>query len=200
MTHICPILLPPSNFIWLDVGDLRFGLPILVCSHPLASNPTQHNTGAARLYAEKNNNNTTLKPTGHQVTKASHCSCAWPLHFSLHRQEDFASWKRVQKKRGWGMPSYGVGVSISHPHTLLPTTHISLKNHPSKAVHGQLSLWSCWFYHLKAENRLFHRPLTQSIKNSWFLRNDPEVIPSRAATLMWNCRIQTTFQCKYQLR
>lgn len=76
MTHTCPILLPPSNFIWLDLGDLRFGFPILVCSHPLSPNPTKPNTGAERFYAEKDNSNPTSVPTGDQVTNTSHHPCA----------------------------------------------------------------------------------------------------------------------------
>lgn len=71
---------------------------------PLAPNPTQHNRGAAvRLYAE----NTAV--TQLQIQQSSrwhnpaiapvldHCPCAWPLLLPLHRQEGFASWRRVQK-------------------------------------------------------------------------------------------------------
>lgn len=207
MTHTCPTLLPPSNFIWLELGDLRFGFPILVCAHPLAPNPTQHNTGAAvRLYAEKDNSNTASKPAGLQVTQPSHCSCAWPLLLclaiaSLTAQAGrFCQLEEGSEKTGlrhaqlwsWSFHFPPTHAAVNNPH--FP------EEPPIQSRAGPAESLILLILPSEGRKQALPPPTYRSIKNAWVLRNDPQAIPSRAASLTWSCRIQTTFQCKYQLR
>lgn len=207
MTHISPTLLTPSVFIWLDLGVWGFVLPILVCSHPLTLNHSQTPGSSIPMQQgfvqERASSNTTSKPMGHHATKNSHCSCAWP--------SPGYRGKEILPAGGWfrenGAEEHLVA-ELEFPFPTYPClrqpssakTHISLKKHTTEAMLSWLSLRFCQFYHVKAENKLFHQPLNQEQKIPGFLHNDPEVISSRLAVLTWNRRIQITFQCKYQLR
>lgn len=200
MTHTCPTLLPPSNFIWLELGELRFGFPALVCSHLLAPNPTQPNTGAVRLYAEKENSNTTSKPTGHQVTPTSHCSSAWPLLLSLQGRKILPAGGGFRKNEAEACPAMELEFPFpTHPHCCQQPTFPWRTTHPKSCRASRVSyLADFTIWRQKTGSSITH--LHRSIKNPWFMCKDPQVIPSRVAALTWSCRIQNTFQCKYQLR
>lgn len=138
-----------------------------MCSHPLAPNhpwtpgstiPTQKG-----FRQERDTSNAISKTTGYQATKTSQHSCA---QLSTHHRG-----REILPAGGWfrengaeESPTMELEFPFpAHLH-LLQQTHIALKKHPAEAVLSQLSLHSCWFYHVMTENRLFHHPVNQEQK------------------------------------